>query len=98
MRFNKTKSKVLHLGHSNPWYEYRLEDKEMDNSPAKKDLEILVDERLDVNQQWVLKAQKVNCILGCFQNIVVSRARERILPFYSTLVRPNLECYIQLWG
>lgn len=64
MKFNKTKCKVLHLDRGNPWYEYRLGDKEIDNSPAEKDLGILVNERQDMNQQWVLKAQKINCIPG----------------------------------
>lgn len=62
----------------------------IESNPAEKDLKILVDERLDMNQQWVLKAQKVSCTLGSIQSDVASRAREGMLPFYSTLVRSNL--------
>jgi len=39
--------KVLHLDQGNPQYHYRMGDK---SSLAKKDLEILVDEELDMRR------------------------------------------------
>ena len=50
-----------------------------------------------MSQQYVLTAQKANCMLGCIKRSVTSRLREVILPFYSALMRPNLEYYIQFW-
>jgi len=97
MRFNKAKCKVLHLGRGNPQYQYRLGDEEIDSSPTKKDLGVLMDEKLDMSEQHVLEAQKVNRILGCIKTSMASRSKEVILPLCSTLVRPHLESCIQLW-
>ncbi|KAJ7395634.1 hypothetical protein BTVI_152769 [Pitangus sulphuratus] len=63
---------------------------------AKKDLGVLVDEKLSMSQQHVLAAQKGNCVLGYSKSSVASRSREGIL--YSALVRPHLESCAQLRG
>ncbi|PKU43066.1 hypothetical protein llap_6639 [Limosa lapponica baueri] len=67
-------------------------------NPEEKDLEVLVNKKLNISQQSALATQKTNSILGCIERSVASRSREVILPLYSTLVRPCLEYCIQLWG
>jgi len=46
MRFNKAKYEVFHFGHSNPTYEYRLEEELLICRAARKDMGVLIDEKL----------------------------------------------------
>ena len=38
VKFNKSKSWILHLGRSNPGCTYKLGDKRLESSPVEKDL------------------------------------------------------------
>ncbi|KAF4788611.1 hypothetical protein TURU_159705 [Turdus rufiventris] len=83
---------MLCLDWGNPQYQHKMGDDEITSSPAKKDLSVLVNEKLDLIQQCLLAAQKANCVLGCIQSNVASRTREGILPLCSALMRLHLEC------
>lgn len=97
MKFNM--ANVLHLGQGNPKDKCRLGDERTESIPAVKALgvQVLVDEKVDMKQQCALAAQKTVCILCCIKRNVSSRLRDVIVPLYSTLMRPQLECCIQVW-
>lgn len=61
------------------------------SSLEEKDLEVLMDKKLDMIMQCVLAVQAANWILGCTKRGVASRSGEVILPFCSALLRLHLE-------
>lgn len=64
LKFNKARRKVLHLDWGNPKNKHMLGREWMRASPEEKDLEVLMEEKLNRNQQC---ANKAIHILGCIK-------------------------------
>ena len=77
---------------------YRLGEEWLESSPAERDLGVLVGSRLSMSQQCALAAQRANPILGGnIKYSKTSRPKEGVIPLYSALVRPHLQCCVQCW-
>ncbi|GAB0184834.1 mitochondrial enolase superfamily member 1 [Grus japonensis] len=92
VKFNKGKFQVLHPGRNKPRHQDMLE-----SSLAEKDLGVRLVTKLTMSQQRALAAKKVNGVLGCIRQSIASRSRKVIVPLYSALVKPHLECCVQFW-
>ncbi|GAB0186843.1 interactor protein for cytohesin exchange factors 1 [Grus japonensis] len=77
--------------------QYMLGAAQLESSFAEKDLEVLMDIKLNMSQQHALAAKKTSGILGCIRQSIASTSREVILPLYSVLVRLHLEYCVQFW-
>lgn len=98
MKLDK-KCPVLPLGRDNPGHpQDMLGPTQLGSSSALQDLGALVCTKLTKSQQWALVAKKANDILACIRHGFTSRSKEVILPFYSTLVWPHLECRVRFWA
>ncbi|RMB91838.1 hypothetical protein DUI87_31766 [Hirundo rustica rustica] len=80
----------------NPGYMDRLGNERLESSTVKRDLGVLVDDKLDLSQHCPGSQEDQPCP-GDIRHSIASQAREWIVLLCSALRRPHLECWGQFW-
>ena len=74
----------------------------LERSFGDKNLEVLMDNKLNMNQECALAAkegqQHFAVAFCCSGKRVASRTREVILALYAAIVRSHLECCARFWS
>lgn len=81
MKFDKSKSWILHVGWSTSGYLYRLGNKMLESNLTERDLGVMVNNKLNMSQQYALDAKRTNRILGHIKHSIASQ----LLPAWDSL-------------
>ena len=73
MKFSREKCKILHLRKRNPLHSYKMGETWLSKTTSKKDLGIVVDQKLNMSQPCDAAAKKANVILGCINRSIVPK-------------------------
>ena len=93
MKFNKNKFHILSL-RSNPGYTYGLGNEIQESSPAERVMGVLIDNKLNMNEQHVQAARKANRILRCIKHTIAGWSREMIVLLYTGAASPCVMCAV----
>jgi hypothetical protein len=97
MLFNAEKCKCIHYGYNNKQYDYFMEKECIEKTHEERDLGVIITETLDITKQCVRAANKANAMLGMINRAFKYKNKEVVLKLYKSLVRPQLDYYIQAW-
>lgn len=97
MKLNPLKCSVVHLGVKNPRHQYILGGTKLTVNSHERDLGIIFQDDLEVDEQVGTVVKKANRMLGFISRTYTSRTKVNILPLYKTLVRPLVEYCVQAW-
>ena len=98
MQFNVDKCKVMHLGRTNPCFDYIMNSQVLQRAATEKDLGVLVTENGKVAGQCTESYSKSNRMLGLVKRTIRYRHPKVLINLYKTLVRPHLEYSMSAWN
>ena len=90
MMFNVDKCSVLHFGFNNVKVDLELGGKPLMAHESERDLGVIVQNDLKVDQQCCKAANEANRKLGMIKRGFKNKTRAVMLPLYKAMVRPQL--------
>ena len=97
MQFNVDKCKILHIGNSNPGWQYTMNGQLLESVAEEKDLGIIMNSTAKPSVQCAMAVKKANQMLGLILRTFQCRDRNSMLQLFKTFIRPHLENAIQAW-
>ena len=96
--FNVKKCEVLHIGSTNPGYEYTMFGSSLAASKEVRDLGITIDGSLRFHSQAAAAAAKANQVLGIIRRSFMNLTKTSLPLLFKSMVRPHLEFSNTIWG
>jgi hypothetical protein len=97
MQFNVDKCSVIHLGHGNKKFTYKLGDHVLKSSEQERDLGVIVNSSGKVSEQCNVAVKNANSMLGIIRRHIKCKNKDILVRLYKSLVRPRLEFCVQAW-
>ena len=91
LSFNISKRSLLHYGHGNPCYDYKLNNNTIKVKDCEKDLGVTISTDLKSSKHVALAVKKAETALELLKRTVICRDKNVFLKLYKLLVRPHLE-------
>ena len=98
MSFNIKKCKIIHVGHSNPGFEYFMDGNPIETANEEKDLGVMIESNLKPGKQCAQAAKNANFALGQIQRAFHYRKKTNLVPLFKTFIRPKLEFAAAAWN
>ena len=98
MQFNVKKCGILHFGHNNTKFEYKLNGETLQTLTTQRDLGVLVSDNCLPGNQCALAAKKANQVLGQINRSFSCKTKDVMLQIFKVFVRPHLEYAVTAWS
>ena len=96
--FNTSKCKILHIGNSNPEYDYLMDNKNLEITKIEKDLGVHIDTNLKFHHHVKEVTKKANQRLGMIKRTFKYLDTTAFTYLYIAIIRPILEYANVIWN
>jgi len=97
MVFNETKCNVLHLGSTNPFYEYSMRNTSLEAITEEKDLGVTIDRDPKFHMHVYKAMNKASRMLGLVRATFTCIDEMTLLRLFTTMVLPHLKYGNVIW-